>query len=169
MSAEPAPACPWQPALRVGAEWGNDQLYGSAGDDHGFTQELTLRAHAIDERDDLWFGARQRLMIERGGHRRTDEVTFELGWLTERGTGALVWTFGPTLGLVLSGNYAGAELQNAWHELIDNGYTLDAGLADDYAPHRTGVVLGGRGGPSWLPLPWLRLLVGVELAGAIGG
>jgi hypothetical protein len=168
-SAEPAQTCPWLPALRVGAEWGNDQLYGSESDDRGFTQELTLRAHAIGERDDFWLGARQRLMIERGGQRRTDEVTFELGWLTERGTGPVVWTFGPTLGLVLSGNYGGSELQNTWHELLDNGYTFDAGLADGYAPHRTGVVLGGRGGPSWLPLPWLRLLVGVELAGAIGG
>lgn len=168
-STEPSPGAPWPPALRLYGEWGNDQLYGSEGDDKGFTQELTLRVHAIVPANDLWLGARQRLMIERGGERRTDELTFELGWLTERGAAPFVWTFGPVLSLVLSGNYGGSKLQNTWHELVDNGYTFDAGLANAYAPHRTGVVLGGRGGPSWLPLPWLRLLVGVELAGAVGG
>lgn len=168
-SAEPVPARPWHTPLRLGAEWGNDQLYGSNGDDQGFTHDFTLQAHYMREHDDYSLRARQRLMIERGGERRTDELSFELGWLTEQDGGPFVWTFGPSLALVLSGNYGGAELQNTWHDLLDNGYTFDAGLANDYAPQRTGVVLGARGGPSWQPLPWLRLLVGVELAGAVGG
>lgn len=167
--AEPVEASSPQRGLRFGAEWGNDQLYGSNGDDLGLTHELTVKAHYIDEHDDYSLHVRQRLMVERGGKQRTDEVSFELGWLTERGGGPFEWTFGPSLALVLSGNYAGAELQNAWHELLDNGYTFEAGLADGYAPHRTGVVVGARGGPSWLPLPWLRLVAGVEVAGAIGG
>jgi len=166
--AEPSETRAWQSALRVGGEWANDQLYGSDGDDLGFTQDLGVQVHYVGSRDDFSLRARQRLMIERTGDRRTDEVTFELGWLTERTGGPFVWTFGPTLGLVLSGNYGGAKLQNAWHELIDNGYTLGNGLPNRYAPQRTGLLVGARGGPSWLPLPWLRLLVGVEATGAIG-
>lgn len=168
-SAESVPEPPSSAPFRLDVAEGNDQLYGSNGDDQGFTQDFTLRAHYIAHRDDYSLSARQRLMIERGGQRRTDEITFELCWLTDHALGPFQWTFGPSLALALSGNYGGAKLQDAWHELLDNGYTLEEGLPNDYAPHRTGVVLGGRGGPSWLPLPWLRLLVGAELAGALGG
>lgn len=160
---------PWYTHVRLGAEWGNDQLYGSDGDDLGFTQDTTLEAHVLDRSNDASLSVRQRLMVERGGVRRTDEVTCELGWLQEHTGGPFVWTFGPTAALVLSGNYGGSKLQNYWHELLDNGYTFDEGLPNRYEPHRTGLVLGARGGPSWLPLPWLRLLVGAELAGALGG
>lgn len=168
--AEQVPeARPWHAALRGGAEWSNDQLYGSNGDDLGFTHDFGIRADYVGEHDDFSLRARQRLMVARTRERRTDELTFELGWLTEHAGGPFEWTFGPALGLVLSGDYGGSKLQNAWHELLDNGYTFEEGLADSYAPHRTGVVLGARGGPSWLPLPWLRLLVGLEVSGALGG
>jgi len=173
-SAQPVEPSSRLMPLRFGAEWANDQLYGSNGDDLGFTQDITVQAHYVSAHDDFSLRARQRLMIERPtdgapADRRSDEMTFELGWLTEHPGGPFVWSFGPTLALVLSGNYGGAKLQNAWHGLLDNGYTFDTGLADRYAPHRTGVVFGARGGPSWLPLPWLRLLVGVEVSGAVGG
>src|SRR6187551_4071237 len=78
--AEPSETRAWQSALRFGGEWANDQLYGSDGDDLGFTQDLGVQVHYVGSRDDFSLRARQRLMIERTGDRRTDEVTFELGW-----------------------------------------------------------------------------------------
>ncbi len=160
------------PLARALLAWGNDQLYAGSGDDVGFTQDLSLELHALEllaEHSDLSLASRQRLIVERYGPRRTDEMTFDLRWLLERPWGPLSWVFGPTLGLALSGNYGGAKLQDAWHRTLDNGYTLGSGLPNGYGPHRTGVVIGARGGPSWLATPWLRVLVGGELQGAVGG
>jgi hypothetical protein len=175
-AGRPEYAAPWVPTdseyqPRVVTRWGNDQFYGSGGDDLGFTQDLTLEAHWLRATDDLSLRARQRLIIERvdsTNKLRTDELTFELGWLTERIWGPFRWSFGPSFALALSGNYGGAKLQNAWHHLIGNGYTFENGLANDYAPYRSGVVFGGRGGPSWLVIPGVRVLAGVDLRGALG-
>lgn len=155
--------------FRAGASWGNDQFFGSDGDDRGFTQDLTVHAHVMDPRNDISLWVRHRLVVERTGKRRTDEMTAVTRWLTERDTGPIVWTFGPALGLALSGNYGGAKLQDAWHRWLGNGFTLDNGLPNQYAPHRTGALVGARGGPSWLPYPWLRLVLGSELQAGWGG
>lgn len=168
--ATPPPA-PDEPELlpRVVARWSNDRFALHGGDDLGFTQDASLEAHLIREADDLGLRVRQRLITERYGRRRTDEFTWQLYWLRNWNQGPLIWTYGPSATLALSGNYGGADLQNTFHETVSDGYTFDHGLADEYAPNRTGLVLGGRAGPSWLPHPWLRLLVGTELGVALGG
>ncbi len=156
-------------APRVTAAWGNDQFYSGTGDDVGFTQDASFEAHLVSSSEDFALAVRHRMIIERYGPNRTDEFSWKLSWLSERRQGPFIWTFGPSARLVLTGDYLGGRVQNAWHEHLGNGFTFENGLPNRYAPYHTGLVVGGRAGPSWLPLPWLRLLVGTELLAALGG
>ena len=148
--------------------WGNDQFYPENGDDLGFTQDLGVEAHLLNRIDDYALRLKYRLITERYGKRRTDELTSELRWLHEHDLGLMRATLGPALSFAASGNFGGAELQNTWHRAFNDAYTFDHGLADEYPDHTFGLGLGGQLGFTYSPYWWLRLMLGSQLSVACG-
>src|SRR5689334_14151113 len=103
--------------------WANDAMNGfvpapgAAGgrkfyDDRGFTNDLTLRS-TFEDGDDRWVSTfRHRMITERVGPRRIDEVLMELRRepvVARWQNGELRVTYG--FGAVGTGHEAGAEIQ----------------------------------------------------------
>jgi len=148
--------------------WGNDQFYLENGDDVGFTNDFLAEAQLVATHDAFALRTRYRLLAERYGPRRTDELSCRLLWLHRFEFGTFSAILGPSFTLAASGNYGGAKLQNSWHRAIDDGYTFGQGLADQYPDYGFGAGPGAVLGLSWSPVWWFGLALGSELVLAFG-
>jgi hypothetical protein len=160
---------------KVDFYWANDAMNGFVPapgaafgrkyyDDRGFTNDLTLKS-TLEDDDDRWVTTfRHRMITERVGPRRVDEVTLELRrepvvrrWLN----GELRVTYG--LGAVATGPEGGAGIQSEFHRVTRSGKTLAEGLPHIYdgdvnvAPRFVGGV-----SVSQNLTRWTRLSAGVE-------
>ncbi|HEX5035121.1 MAG TPA: hypothetical protein VFW62_11640 [bacterium] len=95
-------------------------------DDDGFTNDLAMSAAFLGGNWALGFQGQHRMITERGGLRRSDEV--ELGaWLQRVSRHGKRIETRPFLGLglVATGPLGGAYLQDRFHRIIQWGRTLD--------------------------------------------
>lgn len=130
-----------RPALRL--SWFNDQFFYPNGDDDGFTQAANLGLTLRRGPDSFDLDVRHGMLTERGGDQRVDEldVLATVSHRLERG--AVEWSFGPTIGLSLVGDYGGAQLQDAFHGAIGMGRRLDGTLQSEYEGPDQGALIVG--------------------------
>jgi len=117
--------------------WGNDGLnyfVPAEGlrpgnifhDDDGFTNDLSLNANLERGESEFQFFGRHRMITEREGLHREDEVLTEARWgrrVKKFGRGELSSFLG--LGLVATGPLGGAQLQDNFHGLTHWGRRLN--------------------------------------------
>lgn len=95
-------------------------------DDDGFTNDLTLCLAAARPRTRLAVCVKDRMITEREGLRRADEIDAELSLERTRSVGDH-WSLSSfaALGFVATGPLGGAQFQDKFHRLIDWGRTLN--------------------------------------------
>lgn len=166
-SPPPTIATPLAAAVRMA--WWNDSSSGFPTDDNGFTNDLELNGILDLYGHHLALDSRHRMITERHGPHRTDEVQVLLGDRFEQARGALLLYVTPDAGLALSGNYGGAVLQNSFHTLpFIKGRRIGDGLQTSYAGSRAGLVVGGEAGAVWQVHPMLAFHGALAAELAIG-
>lgn len=165
-----------QPELTI--SWANDLLalpgVAPRFDDQGFTNDLGVGLHFDEPRGRAGLSARHRMITERGGSARTDELTVTAEYAREadtRQTLSVVWL--ARGGGAFSGNLGGAWMQDSFHRALGNGRTSgDAGatrLQTIYPTNlRAGGLLGGELGLSMRASRHLRAEFGVTAQLALG-
>jgi hypothetical protein len=143
-------------------------------DDDGFTNDLALSLTLAQGDWALGFQGRHRMITERDGRRRSDEV--QLGaWLHRLSRHGRRIETRPFLGLglVATGPLGGASIQDRFHRIIQWGRTLNGEilgqLQDQYEGGRRYAPQLRTGGDVYLRLsPDLRLMSGAMISANAG-
>lgn len=147
---------------KITAAWGNDTLFlpGLAGhsypgDDDGFTNDFRLTVGG----DAFSAQARHRMITERGGMRRVDELTLGGDYVDRTRLGRITLSLGAGGGATLLGPLGGAQVQDAVHQSpFAHGRLLGRGLQDRYEPELTVTpALDGFAAADSAPTAWLTL------------
>lgn len=105
-------------------------------DDTGFTTDLAFAMWRPWRGYDVGGSYFHRWLTEKLGDRREDLLELTATVARRWGERHRELTIGVRSGPVLTGNWGGRWLQNAWHAVSRTGPTLDEGLADRYPADR---------------------------------
>ncbi|TMQ04527.1 MAG: hypothetical protein E6J90_44180 [Deltaproteobacteria bacterium] len=112
-------------------------------DDQGFTNDLALEIHHLDDGLALGGSIFHRMITASDfSRRRWDQLDLRatLAWRWRSAIELDAW-LGPSFG----GNFGGLAIQNTWHRWSGTGPTVNEGLQNDYpGDRRAGIVAGGR-------------------------
>lgn len=138
-----------EPTWLVRLAWGND-LFSELppADDAGLTNDLEVAVARAPARAGTTIGGavRHRMITERGGDRRRDQVDVAATASRDARRGDVALTATARAGLTLTGNLGGRWLQDGWHGVTGTGPTIEQGLQHRYeGDHRVALVVGGRG------------------------
>lgn len=138
-------------------------------DDAGFTNDTVaaLRWRLAPDRA-LRVAAVHRMVTERWGRRRWDQLDLAGAYERRWPLGRFVAQVEGRGGLVVAGNLGGLALQDGWHRWTGTGPTVDEGLPDRYdGERRAAALIGARAELEW-PAQWARPYGGLDGALALG-
>ena len=126
---------------------GNDLFaipYPNKPDDNGFTSDLVTRLWLNDDVNYYGFYFRHRMITERGGMQRWDEVLFYLDYQRTYRSDDWSLYYGFRVGGFLCGDLKGENIQNWTHQNIANGRMDGWNLQDQYnGPNYRDFMVGG--------------------------
>jgi len=155
----------WQ----LDVQWWNDLFADPPpADDQGFTNDFLLgfewAMKSATGRVEVFY----RIITERYGIRRWDQVDLTGAWKTSRRVRGWDMATSARTGLSLGGSFGGQAIQGTWHRVTGSGITVDQGLQSLYdGDRRIAVLVGGRGAVS-RRLSLVRGRVGIDAQAALG-